>query len=196
MSTQSTCPHCGYEGPEDALFCAHCGRSVTGIRNRFWEWTYTLIDNMSPYTFGVLGLASIVLLTRLAYNTIITLGFPAALVTLFIGLGCFSASLGWLWHQALPNPLRFRRFMLLCATAVLFMWVLSSIDTLATNGLDNRIVGYRLPGILVQATSGRTKTSIWSDVMWWTMAVCGLVLSLVADWLQRNRPQTLPIEVE
>jgi len=51
---------------------------------------------MSPRTFGFLGLTAIVLLSRLAFETITMLDSPAALIALFIGMGFFSSALGWL----------------------------------------------------------------------------------------------------
>ena len=56
MSEKPVCHHCGYVGPVDARYCAHCGRALVPPNVRLTRSIDHILSNLSPFHIGFLGL--------------------------------------------------------------------------------------------------------------------------------------------
>ena len=56
MSDKPVCHRCGYVGPVDARYCAHCGRALVSPNARLTRSINRILSNLSPYHIGFLGL--------------------------------------------------------------------------------------------------------------------------------------------
>ena len=56
MSEQPVCHRCGYVGPVDARYCAHCGHALVPLSIRLKRSVDRVLSNLSPFHIGFLGL--------------------------------------------------------------------------------------------------------------------------------------------
>jgi len=96
MSENPVCHRCGYVGPIDARYCAHCGRALESPNIRLTRSINRILSNLSPFHIGFIGFALSVPISAFAHRLIVTeLSFPLSLVPLALGIGCGYAYLGW-----------------------------------------------------------------------------------------------------
>lgn len=96
MSKTPICPHCGYVGPEDARFCAHCGRALIPLGARLAERINSIFDELAPIHIWVLGLVLPILIGVLSHHLIVwKLSFRSLVVVMALGIGGGMAYLGW-----------------------------------------------------------------------------------------------------
>jgi len=187
MSEKPVCRRCGYVGPADARFCAHCGRSLIPLKVRLTRSGNRILDNLSLLHIGFIGLVLAGLISAYAQHLIvIELSFPLSLVPLALVIGCGFATLGWHWHAQLPSRRYFVRMLLVfvcmagCLVAVwlLDMGLLSSVTDKAN------MVVYEIPGVYRQSTAEYRRMSIdASDLTYGLVVMLYGLLTAVAGYL-------------
>jgi hypothetical protein len=93
MGRTSICPHCGFTGPENARYCAGCGRAFVPARARLAD----RIEPLSHVPAILPSLATILAIGLLTGWLIVdsVLYLPASYVLLSLGIGLGGAYLGW-----------------------------------------------------------------------------------------------------
>jgi hypothetical protein len=180
MSEKPVCRRCGYVGPADARFCARCGRALDPPNVRFSRSINRILDSLSPFHIGLLGLVLSFLISAFADHLIvIRLSFPGSLVPLALVLGCGFAYLGWHWHAPLPDRRYLVRMLLVFACMTGCLAVIWTVDSGLLRVLTDKThpVVYEIPGVYRQSTAEFRRMSIDSNDLSY-----GLVVMVYA-WL-------------
>jgi ribosomal protein L40E len=187
MSEKPVCRRCGYVGPADARFCAHCGRSLFPLKVRLTGNVNRILDNLSPWHIGFLGLVLLVLISAFAERLIvIELSFPLSLVPLALVIGGGCAILGWDWHASLPDRRYFVRMLLVfvcIAGCLVAIWL---VDMGLLSSVTNRasMVVYDIPGVYRQSMAEYRHMSIdISDLTYGLVVMLYGILAAVAGYL-------------
>lgn len=187
MSEKPVCRRCGYVGPADARFCANCGRSLIPLKFRLRGSVDQILDNLSSFHIGFLGLVFLGLISAYAQHLIVLeLSFPLSLVPLALVLGCGFAYMGWHWHASLPNRRYFVRMLLVfvCMAGCLVAIWLVDMGLLSSVTDKTNMVMYEIPGVYRESTAEFRRMSIDASDLTYGLAVMLYgVLTAVAGYL-------------
>jgi hypothetical protein len=168
MSEKPICNRCGYEGPVDAYYCAHCGRSLVPLGIRLTRRISLILDNLSPFYIGFLGLIISVAISALAARLVVmVLSFPLSLVLLALVIGCGYAYLGWHWNELPSNRSRLVRILLVFVCIGLCLVVVWLVDRGLLSLLSDRthMIVYEIPGVYRESSPGFRYMSVESGVL-------------------------------
>jgi hypothetical protein len=168
MSEKRICNRCGYVGPEDAHYCAHCGRALVPLSVRLKRSINLILSNLSPLHIGFLGLVISVAISALAARLVVTkLSFPFSLVLLALVIGFGYAYLGWQWNELLSNRSRLVRMLMIFVCIGLGLVAVWLVDRGLLSLLSDRahMVMYEIPGIYRESSTGFRYMSIESGVL-------------------------------
>lgn len=187
MSEKPVCPRCGYVGPVDARFCAHCGRSFIPLKVRLTRSGNRILDNLSPLHIGFLGLVLAGLISAYAQHLIVLgLSFPLSLVPLALVIGIGFVTLGWHWHASLPDRRYFVRMLLVFVCMAGCLVVVSLVDRELLSSVTDKanMVVYEIPGVYRQSTAEFRRMSIdASDLTYGLVVMLYGILTAVAGYL-------------
>jgi ribosomal protein L40E len=192
MSEKSVCHRCGYVGPADARYCAHCGRALVPPNARLTRSINRILSNLSPLHIGFLGLVLSVPISVFTDRLIVTkLSFPLSLVPLALVIGCGYAYLGWYWNTPLSSRSRLVRMLLVFFCIGVFLAAVWLVDrgllTLLSNS-THRVV-YQVPGVYVESSPGFRRLSIASAVppYWLVVMIYGMLAAIAGNLIHRAR---------
>jgi hypothetical protein len=184
MSERPVCHRCGYVGPVDARYCAHCGRALVPLDVRLTRSINRILSNLSPFHIGFLGLVLSVPISAFADRLIVTeLSFPLSLVPLALAIGCGYAYLGWHWNASLSSRSHLVRMLLVFVCLGVLLVAVWLVDRGLLSLLTDRthMVVYGVPGVYRESSPGFRRMSIDSDVLpYWLVAMIYGVLTAVA----------------
>jgi hypothetical protein len=168
MTEKPICPRCGYIGPVDARYCAHCGRALVPLGIRLTRSINLILSNLSPFHLGLLGLVISVAISALtAHLVVMEFSFPLSLIACALVIGCGYAYLGWQWNEQFSNRNRLVRMLLvivcigLCLVAVWLVerWLLRLVSD------RTHMVLFKVPGVYRESSPGFRHMSIESGVL-------------------------------
>jgi len=168
MSEKPVCHRCGYMGPEDALYCAHCGRALVPLGIRLTRSINLILSNLSPFHIGFLGLViSVAISAFAAHLVVMELSFPLSLVPLALVIGCGYAYLGWQWNELLTNRSRLVRILLVYVCIGLCLGAVWLVDRRLLSLLSDRshMVVYEIPGVYRESSSTIRHMSVESGIL-------------------------------
>jgi ribosomal protein L40E len=168
MSEKPICQHCGYVGPVDARYCAHCGRALVPPNVRLTKSASRILSSLSPFHIGFLALVLSVPISAFAERLIVTgLSFPLSLVPLALIIGCGYAYLGWRWNASLSGRSHLLRMLLAFAGMGGFLVAVWLVDRALLSLLSDRtqMVVYQVPGVYRESSAGYRQISIDSNVL-------------------------------
>lgn len=192
MSEKPVCHRCGYEGPVDARYCAHCGRALETPSARFKKRINRIMSNLSPFHIGFLGLVLSVATSLFADRLIVTeLSFPLSLVSLALVIGCGYAFLGWHWNASMSSRSHLVRMLLVFVCMGVFLVAVWFVDWGLLSLLSDRtrMVVYKVPGIYRESSPGFRHMSIDSDVLpyWLVAMIYGVLTAVAGNLIHRTR---------
>ncbi len=181
MSEKTVCPRCGYVGPEDARYCARCGRSLLSLSARSARTVNRVLDNASPPFVALLGLVALFGISQLAHYYIVMTGllFPWSYALLVLVLAVGGGYLGWLWEMQLPNRYRVLRVLLVFAGMALLLVMVWYLDRAVLSLLadSNRTIVMDIPGLHLEGSGGYERRIIVSDAPpYWFFALLFVIL--------------------
>jgi hypothetical protein len=184
MSEKPVCHRCGYVGPADARYCAHCGRPLVPPSVRLTRSANRILSNLSPFHLGFLGLVLSIPISAFANRLIvIELSFPLSLVPLALVIGCGYAYLGWHWNASLSSRSYLVRMLLVFVCMGVLLVVVWLVDRQLLSLLSDRthVVVYKVPGVYRESSAGIRHMSIDSNVLpYGLVAMIYAVLTAVA----------------
>jgi ribosomal protein L40E len=188
---KAICQRCGYIGPEDARYCAHCGRALTPLRTRLTSKTNRLLDSVSPLHLALLSLVALVAVGLLSNHLLVSIGLFSAvsLVLLVLTIAAGSVCLGWLWGMPLSNRSRLARVLLILAGMGLLLIVIWQLDRAILDSLANsdRTIVTDIPGVHLEASGGDRRLHIVSGPPPYGLITTGCaLLTAVASSLVRK----------
>ena len=186
MSEQTVCRRCGYEGPSDARYCAHCGRALVPPRERFALRMNRILDRLSPLHLGLIGLALSVPISLFAHHLlVIELSIPLSLLPMALVLGGGFAYLGWDWQmQASSRSHLVRMLWVFVGMGVLLaaVWLVDrGLLTLLSDSAH--MIVYEIPGVYRESSPGYRHLSIDSNLSYWIVALLYGALTAVGGYL-------------
>lgn len=190
MSEKPICRRCGYIGPADAQYCAHCGRALVPPGVRLTRSINRILSNLSLFHIGFLGLVISVAISALAARLVVTeLSFPLALVPWALVIGFGYAYLGWQWNEPLSNRSRLVRMLLIfvCIGVCLVAVWLVDRGLLSLLSDSTHMIVYKIPGVYRESSPGFRHMSIESVVLPYGLVVMIFsVLATIAGYLVRR----------
>lgn len=190
MSEKPVCHRCGYVGPVDARYCAHCGRALAPPSVRLTRSIDRILSNLSPFHIGFLGLVLSVPISALANRLVVTeLSFPLSLVPLALVIGCGYAYLGWHWNAPLSSRGHLVRMLLVFVCMGVFLVAVWLVDRGLLSLLSDKthMVVYEIPGVFRESSPGFRHLSIDSHAMayWLVAMIYGLLSAVAGNLIQR-----------
>ncbi len=180
MSEPTVCRRCGYIGPEDARYCARCGRAIDSLGVRLRRGFDRILSSLSPLHVGLLGLALSIPIAVFADRLMVmrfSIPFSLALLGLVIGGGY--AYLGWQWNMPRPLGSRLGRMLLVLAGtgfALAVVWLIDrALLSVLTAGGD--VMVYEIPGVHIEAIGGARRMWIGDVPPYWLAVVTYAVLA-------------------
>lgn len=157
----TTCRHCGYAGPDDARYCAHCGRALVPIplRVQLMNPISNTLDNASRSLITLLCLGLVLLYSAQAYTLNISSGMyvPLSYVLLSLIMAVGSFYFGWRWDERLPNHRLVYRALTITVVVLILLNVVLLVDRAVLSsplGFEQTFV-VDIPGIHSEATARR-----------------------------------------
>jgi ribosomal protein L40E len=185
MPENPVCHRCGYVGPVDARYCAHCGHSFDPLSSRLKRGVNRILSNLSPFHIGFLGLILSVPISVFADHLIVTkLSFPLSLVPLAVGIGFGYAYLGWHWNTRLSSRNRIVRMLLVFGSMFFFLVTIWLVDMGLLSLLSDRthMVVYEVPGVYRESSPGFRHLSIDSDLFYWLVVMIYSALAAIVGY--------------
>ena len=168
MTEKTICPRCGYKGPEDARYCAHCGRALVPLGIRLTRRINLVLNNLSPVHIGLLGLViSIAISTSVAHLVVMELSFPLSLIAIALIIGCGYVYLGWQWNEQSSSRNRLVRMLLVFACIGLCLGAVWLVDRWALSLLSDETytVLFEIPGVYRESSSNIRHVSVESGIL-------------------------------
>ncbi len=158
----TTCRRCGYAGPGDARYCAHCGRALIPVplRVRLMIPISDTLDNAPRSLITLLCLSLPLLYSAQAYSLNIGGGMlyvPLSYVLLSLLMAVGSFYFGWRWDERLPNHQLVYRALTITVTVLILLNVVLAADRAILSsplGFEQTFV-VDIPGIHSEATARR-----------------------------------------
>jgi len=190
MSEKTVCQRCGYVGPEDALYCAHCGRALDKPRVRLTKSINRILSNLSPIHFGFLGVVlSVPIIVFVDHLVVARLAFPLTLVPLALVLGCGYAYLGWNWNTPLSSRSHLVRILLVFVSMGVIIVAIWLVERGVLSLLSDRthMVLFTVPGVYRESSPGFRRMSIDTNVppYWLFAMVYSLLIAVLSSLLHR-----------
>ena len=190
MSEKPVCHRCGYVGPVDARYCAHCGHALVPPNVRLTRSINRILSNLSPFHIGFLGLVLSVPISAFADRLIVTeLSFPLSLVPLALAIGCGYAYLGWHWNASLSSRSHLVRMLLVFVCMGVFLVAVWLVDRGLLGFLSDRthMVVYKVPGVYRESSAGFRRMSIDSIALpyWLVAMIYGVLAALAGNLIHR-----------
>lgn len=192
MSENPVCRRCGYVGPEDAHFCAHCGKALAP---RSFQWKASvdsLLHNLSPLHIGLLGLVLSIPIGVIANRLIVkTFSIQFSLVLLAVVVGCGYAYLGWLSHTPRSNRSYLERMLLVFLCMGVSLVVVRLIDSVMLSIVSDsaNMVVYEVPGVYIESSPSIRNLSIESNLPPYGLLVMiyGILAAVAGNLVRRAR---------
>ncbi|MEK7787439.1 MAG: zinc ribbon domain-containing protein [Chloroflexota bacterium] len=202
MST-TTCRHCGYAGPDDASYCAHCGRALVPIplRVRLMSPISNTLDNAPRSLITLLCLSLLLIYSAQAYTLNISAGMyvPLSYVLLSLIMAVGSFIVGWQWDERLPNHRLVYRALTITVVILILLNVVLQVDRFMLSrpqGNEQTFV-VDIPGIHSEAIARRvageeccavhaTREVYYSWPYGWLFIIYTLLFAVVGNLLKRK----------
>ena len=192
MSEKPVCHRCGYVGPVDARYCAHCGRPLVPPSVRLTTSINRILSHLSPFHIGFLGLVLSVPISVFAERLIVMkLSIPLSLVPLALVIGCGYAYLGWNWNTQVSSRSHLVRMLLVFFCMGVLLLAVWLVDRGLLSLLSDRthMVVYEVPGVYVESAPGFRRLTIASGVppYWFVAMIYGVLTAITGNLIHRAR---------
>jgi hypothetical protein len=201
MTEESACPRCGYAGPQDARYCAYCGRASVPLSLRLIRTPDRLLAGLSRRQILWFGLAALFLVSFLAHHLIVGPGLylPVSYLLLVLIFAVGAAYLGWGWNRPWSGRGLFERAVIVFAGMAVALTAVLPIDRLALSSLagTGRMTVFDIPGIHVEVLGSFSPARITFVVAdpppYWLLAMMGaLLVGLASSQLRGTRTGRQP----
>jgi hypothetical protein len=196
MIEGSTCPKCGYTGPQNARYCAYCGRAFVPSSLRLISATDRLLASLSRRHILWFGLAALFLVSFLAHHLIVGPGLflPVSLLLTVLIFAVGAAYLGWGWNQPWSGRGLFVRAVVVFAAMAAALAAVLRIDRLGLSLLSGtgRMTVFDIPGIHAEVLGSFSPTRVSYEVAdpppYWLLAMIGaLLVGAASSQLRKTR---------
>jgi hypothetical protein len=196
MTEGVTCPRCGYTGPPEARYCAHCGSASVSRGTRLISATDRMLARVSRRHIAWFGLAALFLVSMQAHHLILHPGLcsPVSYILLTLVFAVGGACLGWAWKMPSPGRSLFERTVMVFAGMAVSLVAVLQIDRLYLGmlGGSGRTTVFDIPGIHIEVLGTFSPARISSTVVnpppYWLLAMMGaLLVGVISNLLRTTR---------
>ncbi len=190
MSEKTVCRRCGYKGPADARYCAHCGRALVPPGMRLQASVNRILDGLSSLHLALLAVVLAAGLSVLAHHLLVMeLSITLSLVPMALVLGSGYAYLGWSWRtQASARSHLVRKLLIFLGMGILLLavWLLDwGLVRLLSDG--TRVIVYEIPGLHAESSPGHRMLTVLAGIPpYWLVAMLYGAITGVGGYLIRS----------